>query len=43
MVNAYEFFSEEAEVVEDLVEWDKATWYIAPEEPEEFLEIEAVK
>ena len=42
MVNAYEF-SEEANEVEDVVDWGKATWYIAPDEPDLFLEIEAVK
>ena len=42
VVNAYEFFSEEADVEENFVEWGKATWYIAPEEDELFLEIEAV-
>ena len=38
VVNAYEF-SEEANEVEDVVDWGKATWYIAPEEPDLFLEI----
>ena len=43
VVNAYEFAAQEADLVEDVVEWGKATWYIAPEEPDLFLEIEAVK
>ena len=43
VVNAYKYFSEEANLVEDVVDWGKATWYIAPEDPDLFLEIDAVK